>query len=114
MQLPLGYDDFKKIRDKQLDWVDKSLFIQEILDDKATEVTVITRPRRFGKTLNLSMLHYFLAAEAYGQSTQGLFAGLKIAALGDKYMQHQGRYPVIFITFKEVKDHFKTSGRTNL
>ncbi len=110
MQLPLGYDDFKKIRDKQLDWVDKSLFIQEILDDKATEVAVITRPRRFGKTLNLSMLHYFLAAKAQGQSTQGLFDGTKIAALGDKYMQHQGRYPVIFVTFKEVKNnHFEAA-----
>ncbi len=110
MQLPLGYDDFKKIRDKQLDWVDKSLFIQEILDDKATEVTVITRPRRFGKTLNLSMLHYFLAAKAHGQSTQGLFDGTKIAALGNEYMQHQGRYPVIFVTFKEVKNnHFEAA-----
>lgn len=88
MQLPLGYDNFKKIRDKQLDWVDKSLFIQEIFDDKSTEVVVITRPRRFGKTLNLSMLHYFLAAEAYGQSTQGLFDGTKIVALGNQYTQH--------------------------
>ncbi len=112
MQLPLGYDDFKKIRDKQLDWVDKSLFIQEILDDKATEVAVITRPRRFGKTLNLSMLHYFLTAKAQGKPTQGLFDGTKIAALGNEYMQHQGRYPVIFVTFKEVKNNqFATAYR---
>ncbi len=111
MRLPLGQDDFKKIRDRKYDWVDKSLFIQEILDDTA-EVAVITRPRRFGKTLNLSMLHYFLAAEAYGQSSQGLFNGTKIAALGDEYMQHQGRYPVIFVTFKEVKNqHFATAYR---
>lgn len=105
MQLPLGYENFKEIIDHQLDFVDKTLFIQEVLDDKATKVAVITRPRRFGKTLNLSMLHHFLAAEAYGQSTQGLFEHTKIAALGDKYMQHQGRYPVIFITFKDIKDH---------
>jgi hypothetical protein len=105
MQLPLGYENFKEIIDHQLDFVDKTLFIQEILDDKATKVAVITRPRRFGKTLNLSMLHHFLAAEAYGQSTQGLFDGLKIAALGEEYMQHQGRYPVIFISFKDIKDH---------
>ncbi len=104
MRLPLGYDNFKAIIDKRLDFVDKSLLIQEILDDVA-QVAVITRPRRFGKTLNLSMLHYFLAAKAYGQSTQGLFDGIKIAALGEEYMQHQGKYPVIFVTFKDVKDH---------
>ncbi len=105
MKLPLGYDNFKELIDNQLDFVDKSLFIKEVLDDKATKVAVITRPRRFGKTLNLSMLHNFLAAEAYGQSTQGLFQGLKISELGDEYMRHQGHYPVIFITFKDVKDH---------
>ncbi|MBS0350699.1 MAG: AAA family ATPase [Proteobacteria bacterium] len=105
MKLPVGYDNFKDIIDKQLDIVDKTLWIKEILDDSATQVVVITRPRRFGKTLNLSMLHYFLASEAYGQSTKGLFEGLKIAALGDEYRRHQGQYPVIFITFKDVKDH---------
>ncbi len=105
MRLPLGYDNFKDIIDKKLDFVDKTLFIKDILDDDATQVAVITRPRRFGKTLNLSMLHHFLASEAYGQSTRGLFDGLKIAALGDEYMRHQGRYPVVFITFKDVKDH---------
>ncbi len=110
MQLPLGHENFKELIDYRLDFVDKTLFIKEVLDDRATKVAVITRPRRFGKTLNLSMLHYFLAAEAYGQSTQGLFDGLKIAALGNEYMQHQGRYPVIFITLKEVKDHVFASG----
>lgn len=105
MRLPLGYDNFKMVIDKQFDIVDKSLFIQEVLDDNATQVAVITRPRRFGKTLNLSMLHHFLAAQAYGQSNKGLFDHTKIAALGDKYTQHQGRYPVIFITFKDIKDH---------
>ena len=80
----------------------------------ATKVAVITRPRRFGKTLNLSMLHYFLAPEVNGQSTQGLFEGLKIAALGDEYMRHQGQYPVIFITFKDVKDHDFEYGLRNM
>ena len=51
------------------------------------------------------MLHHFLAAEVYGQSTKGLFHGLKIASLGDEYHRHQGHYPVIFMTFKDVKDH---------
>jgi hypothetical protein len=104
MKLPLGYDNFKEIIDGKFDFVDKSLWIKEVLDD-AAKVVVVTRPRRFGKTLNLSMLHYFLASEAYGQSTKGLFEGLKIAAVGDEYRRHQGRYPVIFITFKDVKDH---------
>src|SRR5271155_825039 len=104
LHLPLGHDNFKELIDNQLDFVDKSLLIKEILDDRATKAAVITRPRRFGKTLNLSMLHHFLAAEVNGQSTKGLFAGLKIALLGDETMRHQGQYPVIFITFKGVKD----------
>src|SRR5690348_4901705 len=103
MDLPIGYDHFGKIRQKNLDFVDKSLFIQEMLDDKVTEVSVITRPRRFGKTFNLSMLHHFLAPEVNGESTQGLFEGLKIAELGEPYMQHHGKYPVIFISFKDIK-----------
>lgn len=103
-QLPIGYDSFVEIRNRQLKFVDKSLFIQEIFDD-AAKISLITRPRRFGKTLNLSMLHCFLAAEVYGETTEGLFDDLKISHLGDKYMHHQGQYPVIFITFKDVKDH---------
>ena len=103
-QLPIGYDNFGKIRENQLDFVDKTLFIRDILDDRSSEVLVITRPRRFGKTLNLSMLQYFFADQAYGCKTQGLFDDLKIAALGEPYMQHQGKYPVIFITLKDLRD----------
>lgn len=105
MQLPIGYDNFAAIIDKKLDFVDKTLFIRDVIDDITTTVTVITRPRRFGKTLNLSMLQYFFAAEAYGRQTKGLFDGLKITATGEPYMQHQGKYPVIFITLKDVRDH---------
>lgn len=105
LRLPIGYDNFGKIREKNLDFVDKTLFIQEILDEITTEVILITRPRRFGKTLNLSMLQHFLAAEVYGCKTKGLFDDLKIAALGSTYMQYQGKYPVIFITLKDVQDH---------
>ena len=104
MRLPIGHDNFAAIIDKKLDFVDKTLLIRDVIDDAMTTVTVITRPRRFGKTLNLSMLQYFFAAEAYGRKTQGLFDGLKIAALGERYMQHQGQYPVIFITLKDVRD----------
>src|SRR5689334_7740880 len=96
MLLPVGYDDFLELQQKKsLYFVDKSLFVTEVLDDEATKVMVITRPRRFGKTLALSMLRYFLANRVGGQATAGSFDALKIAGLGDRYMQHQGQYPVI-------------------
>ncbi|MBS0349602.1 MAG: AAA family ATPase [Proteobacteria bacterium] len=104
MNLPVGYDNFGKVIENKLDFVDKSLFIKEVIDDISTEVAVIVRPRRFGKTLNLSMLHHFLSAEIDGKPTQPLFDGLKILSAGEKYQQHQGRYPVIFVTLKDVKD----------
>lgn len=115
MQLPIGYDDFRTIVDKKLDLVDKSLFIKEVLDDRTTQVAVITRPRRFGKTLNLSMLQYFLAAKIDGLETKGLFDKLKIAQIENgKYLQHQGQYPVIFISFKDVKDRDFESAYENI
>ena len=104
MRWPIGGSDFAEMVDKRLDFVDKTLFIKEVFDNPGVEVTVITRPRRFGKTLNLSMLRCFLAAEVYGRTTQHLFKSLKIAGLGDEYMRYQGKYPVIFISFKDVKD----------
>ncbi len=103
MQLPIGYDDFGKIIENKLDLIDKTLLIKDILDDLNTEVIVITRPRRFGKTLNLSMLYYFLSATVYDKPTQGLFDGFNIAHCGGNYMEHQGKYPVVFITFKDIK-----------
>jgi hypothetical protein len=103
MKLPIGYDNFRKVVENQLDFVDKSLFIKEIIDNRHVEVAVITRPRRFGKTFNLSMLHHYFAKEVNGESTDGLFDRLKIMDTGEEYLQHQGKYPVIFITFKEVK-----------
>lgn len=110
MQLPIGYDDFGNIIEKGLNYVDKSLFIKEILDDINTEAIVITRPRRFGKTFNLSMLHYFLASEVRGKSTKNLFNQLEIFKCGNEYQQHQGKYPVVSITFKDIKQSgFKAS-----
>ncbi len=104
MRWPIGGSDFAEMVDKRLDFVDKTLFIKEVFDNPRIKVTVITRPRRFGKTLNLSMLRCFLAAEVYGHTTQHLFEGLKIADMGDEYMRYQGKYPVIFISFKDVKN----------
>ena len=114
MQLPIGYDDFGEIIQHNLNFVDKSLFIKEVFDDESTKAILITRPRRFGKTLNLSMLHYFLSPMVYGQPTQGLFDRLKIADYGDHYLQHQGKYPVVSITFKDVKELNYPDARSSL
>jgi len=103
MRLPIGYDDFRALIDQGFDFVDKSLFIKDIINDDSQTI-LITRPRRFGKTLNLSMLHYFFAAEAYSKNTQGLFNNLKIAGAGEYYTAQQGKYPVIFLTLKDIKD----------
>ncbi|MBF0298087.1 MAG: AAA family ATPase [Oligoflexia bacterium] len=109
MKMAIGYSDFKEIIDQKFDFVDKSLFIKEFIDDTSAKVSVITRPRRFGKTLNLSMLRYFLAGEVGGESTKGLFDNLKIANCGNdingvSYLSYQGKHPVIFLTFKDVKE----------
>jgi len=112
MRLPIGYSDFGKILEKNLDFVDKSLLIKEIIEDNA-EVLLITRPRRFGKTLNLSMLQHFFAAEVRGQATKPLFSHLKIGA-DENSMQHQGKYPVIFLTLKDVKDRNYHAAYENL
>lgn len=110
MQLPIGYDDFRAVIENNLDFVDKSLFIKEIIDDKTTQAIVITRPRRFGKTFNLSMLHYFLASEVRGKSTKNLFDELEIFKCGNEYQQHKGKYPVVSITFKDIKQSSFESG----
>jgi hypothetical protein len=105
--IPVGFDNFRKLITvksksgyKSL-FVDKTIFISEILDD-ASEVILITRPRRFGKTLNMSMLQHFLAAEVGGLSTKDLFNDLLISQ-DHASMAYQGKFPVIFITFKDAK-----------
>ena len=105
--IPIGIDNFAKLVDKDNSYLfaDKTLFVKAIIDDKS-EVTLITRPRRWGKTLNMSVLHHFFASEVHGRPTQGLFDGLKIEAENEgAYMRHQGQYPVIFISFKDVKEN---------
>ena len=103
--MQIGFDDFGKVRTNNLQFVDKTLFIKEVLDSKNIEVSVITRPRRFGKTFNLSTLHHFLAPEVNQIKTAGMFDGLKIATVdGCSYMQYQGKFPVIFVSFKEAKE----------
>ena len=114
MGLIVGQDNFGAAVSEKLDFVDKSLFIKEIFDKKEVTVSVIVRPRRFGKTFNLSMLHHFLAAEVNGLKTQTLFDNLKIAQAGDGYMKHQGQYPVVFISFKSIKHSDYASSYNNI
>src|ERR1700692_1098361 len=102
MKLPIGKSNFRDIIEQDFYFVDKSLLIKEILDD-GSEVILITRPRRFGKTLAMSMLQHYFAAEVSGYPTQDLFTKLNIAQTGESYCQHQGKYPVIFLTLKDIK-----------
>ena len=101
--LPVGGEDFRELIDNEFCFVDKTLLIKDFLDNKNIKVNLITRPRRFGKTLNLSMLHYFFAEKIDNKPTKGLFDGLKISGAGEQYMAHQGQYPVIFLTFKDIQ-----------
>jgi hypothetical protein len=98
MNFAIGVSNFAKIMEGNYNFVDKTLFIKEILDDQA-EVILIARPRKFGKTLNMSMLYYFLSKH---EDKDYLFAGLNISR--DTYtMIHAAKYPVIFLSFKSVK-----------
>jgi hypothetical protein len=98
--IPIGCDDFRTLREQGLEYVDKSHLIREILDLSA-EVILLPRPRRFGKTLNLSMLRYFF--ERRGEDLSSLFADLSIWQAGEAYRAHFQRYPVVSLTFKDVK-----------
>ena len=99
-RMPVGVDDFKDLRGRYY-FVDKTRFIQELIDGHS-KVTLITRPRRFGKTLTMSMLYYFFANEN-AEENRKLFEGCAIAEAGEKYMAEQGTRPVIFLTLKDVK-----------
>ncbi|MDM8549011.1 AAA family ATPase [Desulfobacterales bacterium HSG2] len=99
-RLPIGFSDFKELREDDCYYVDKSEFIREIIDTHA-KVILLPRPRRFGKTLNMSMLRYFL--EKTDGDRKHLFDGLAIR--NDKYFRmYHGKYPVIWLTFKDLKE----------
>lgn len=104
--LPIGIDDFKKIRENNYYYIDKTLFIKEILD-KSSEVKLFTRPRRFGKTLALSMLRYFFEAgydpDGCKVDNSSLFKGLKIMDAGENYTRRLCQYPVISLSLKSSK-----------
>lgn len=97
----IGVSDFKMLRLKDNYFIDKSLFIKNIIDNQSG-VVLITRPRRFGKTLNMSMLRYYF--DCAKQNTRELFEGLKIMKQDEKYTSKQGYYPCIYITLKDVNE----------
>ena len=104
--MPVGIEDFKKLVQGEYYFVDKTRFIRDLLDLR-TDVTLITRPRRFGKTLALSMLQYFFTME-HAEENRKLFRGLDIESAGENYMKEQGTRPVVFLTLKEVQAGTKT------
>ncbi|MCX6991348.1 MAG: AAA family ATPase [Chlamydiae bacterium] len=98
-KLPIGISDFKRLIDEDCAYIDKTLLIQEIVE-KGTHVALIPRPRRFGKTLNLSMLSYFF--EKRDEDTSYLFKNLNIWK-NEQYRAMQGQFPVVFLSLKDVK-----------
>ena len=95
----IGVEDFSEVIKENCYYIDKTKWIGEILEDKS-KIKLFTRPRRFGKTLNMSMLKYFFDIENKEENKK-LFSGLDIEK--SEYMSEQGQYPVIFISLKSIK-----------
>lgn len=102
MKLPVGISDFRKIIELGYEFIDKSLFIEDIIND--AEVVLITRPRRFGKTLQLSMLKYFFSNAEEDKSNKRLFENLYISNSKPQILSHFGKYPVVFLSLKDIKE----------
>ncbi len=112
----IGYQDFEKIRKNNIFYVDKTDFISQWWGN-GDEVTLITRPRRFGKTLNMSMLYYFFSVK--NKDRGDLFEGLKIweeksPDEGYSYRELQGTYPVLFLSFAGIKENSFTEARKSM
>lgn len=101
VHVPIGIDDFRKVREGGLEYIDKTHLIKELLDMPGAEVALVPRPRRFGKSLNLSMLRCFF--EKRDEDLAPLFVGLSIWQAGEPYRAHFQRYPVIYLTLKGSK-----------
>lgn len=99
LPLPIGISDYKKASSEYY-YVDKTLMIRDFIDERP-QVSLFTRPRRFGKTLNMDMLRVFF--EKSDEDTSVYFCDKNIWFCGEEYQAHQGKYPVIFVTFKDVK-----------
>lgn len=99
LPLPVGISDYRLVSTEYY-YVDKTLMIRDFLDQRPM-VSLFTRPSRFGKTLNMDMLRVFF--EKTDEDTSVYFTNKAIWACGEKYRDYQGKYPVIFLTFKDVK-----------
>lgn len=99
LPLPIGISDYR-LASTEYYYIDKTMFIKDFLDERPM-VSLFTRPRRFGKTLNMDMLRTFF--EKNDKDTSIYFRNKKIWACGQKYRDYQGKYPVIFVSFKDVK-----------
>lgn len=99
LPLPIGNSDYKETSSENY-YVDKTLFIKELLDENP-KIILFTRPRRFGKTLNMDMLRTFFEKTAEDNSVY--FTKMKIWQQGSKYTEHQGKYPVIFLSLKDAR-----------
>ena len=99
--MPVGVDDFRRVREEYY-YVDKTDFVRQLIDGHA-QATLITRPRRFGKTLSLSMLYYFFSNKE-AEANRVLFEGSNIEKAGERYMAEQGSRPVVFLSFKDIKE----------
>lgn len=99
LPLPIGISDYRKAS-TQYYYVDKTLLIRDFIDERP-QVSLFTRPRRFGKTLNMDMLRVFF--EKSEEDTSVYFQDKKIWECGEEYRRYQGKYPVIYVTFKDVK-----------
>ena len=98
LKLPVGIDDFRKLRESHFYYVDKTRLIEQLLLNWS-EVTFFTRPRRFGKTLNMSMLKSFFDIG----TDKTLFDGLYISGNKELCDEYMGKYPVIFLSLKGVE-----------
>ena len=98
-KIPIGINDFKTLIENNYCYIDKTKHVEDILND-GSEVILFTRPRRFGKTLNMSMLKYFFDIRN-NEENRKLFNGLDIEK--SKYIDEQGKYPTILISLKSIK-----------
>ena len=99
LNIPVGISDFAKIRDRNYYYVDKTNLIAELLDEETAEVTLITRPRRFGKTMAMSMLSHFFDIR---KDSKAMFQGLRISENTDLCDEWMNQWPVLFISFRRV------------
>ena len=102
VKFALGVSDFSEIIDRTCYYCDKTLLIKDLLDNKS-KVMLFTRPRRFGKTLNMTMLRTFFEKPIDGKDTSHYFKKLKIWQQGEEYRAEQGKYPVIYLSLKDIK-----------